>query len=31
MVHQTATRAVMAAIDEAAAAKERQPELAAAE
>ena len=31
MVHQTATRAVMAAIDEAAAAKERRPELAAAE
>jgi pimeloyl-ACP methyl ester carboxylesterase len=31
MVHQTATRAVMAAIDEAAAAKTRSPELAAAE
>jgi pimeloyl-ACP methyl ester carboxylesterase len=31
MVHQTATRAVMAAIDEAAAAKARSPELAAAE
>lgn len=31
MVHQTATRAVMAAIDEAAAAKARSPKLAAAE
>jgi pimeloyl-ACP methyl ester carboxylesterase len=31
MVHQTATRAVMAAIDEAAAAKEGPSELAAAE
>ena len=31
MVHQTATSAVMAAIDEAAAAKARSPELAAAE
>ena len=31
MVHQTATGAVMAAIDEAAAAQERRPEFAAAE
>jgi hypothetical protein len=31
MVHQTATSTVMAAIDEASAAKARSPELAAAE